>query len=171
MQPFDPRRRRHLKQLSLAAGALTFGFPNVVFGRKKEKLGVALVGLGYYSTQLLAPALQETEHCYLAGIVTGTPSKAETWKAKYDLPEANIYNYETFDQIANNDAIDVIYIVLPNSMHAEYTIRAAQAGKHVWCEKPMALNVAECEAMIKAAKDNGVTLAIGYRMQHEPNTR
>lgn len=138
---------------------------------QKKKLGVALVGLGYYSTDLLAPALQLTQNCYLSGIVTGTPSKEDKWREQYKIPEKNIYNYENFDTIADNPDIDVIYIVLPPSMHAEYSIRAAEAGKHVWCEKPMALNVEECQRMIDACKKNKVKLSIGYRMQHEPNTQ
>ena len=139
--------------------------------RSEKRIGVALVGLGYYSRDLLAPALQLTKHCYLAGIVTGSPEKIPVWQEKYNIPDNNVYNYENFDQLANNDAIDVIYVVLPNSMHAEYTIRAAKAGKHVWCEKPMAMNVKECESMIKACKENKRQLTIGYRMQHEPNTQ
>jgi Predicted dehydrogenases and related proteins len=81
----------------------------------KRSFRYCIGGLGYYSTDLLAPALQQTKNCYLAGIVTGTPSKAETWKAKHKIPDKNIYNYQTFDQIANNDDIDVVYIVLPPS--------------------------------------------------------
>jgi glucose-fructose oxidoreductase len=138
---------------------------------KKSKVGVALVGLGYYSTDLLAPALQLTEDCYLAGIVTGTPSKADTWKEKYGIPDNNIYNYENFDSIKDNPDIDAIYIVLPPSMHEEYVIRAANAGKHVWCEKPMAVTAQECQNMIDACKKNGVQLTIGYRLHHEPNTQ
>ncbi|MGZ8525447.1 MAG: Gfo/Idh/MocA family protein, partial [Chitinophagaceae bacterium] len=79
--------------------------------------------------------------------------------------------YKGFDSIANNPAIDVIYIVLPPSMHAEYVIKAANAGKHVWCEKPMAVTAAECRSMIEACAKNKVKLSIGYRMQHEPNTQ
>jgi glucose-fructose oxidoreductase len=139
--------------------------------QKKERLGVALVGLGYYSTDLLAPALLQTRHCFLAGIVTGTPSKAEAWKREFRLADNTIYNYQNFDSIANNPYIDVIYIVLPPSLHAEYVIRAAKAGKHVWCEKPMAMTVDECQKMIDACKQNKVKLSIGYRMQHEPNTQ
>jgi predicted dehydrogenase len=134
-----------------------------------QRLGIALVGLGNYSRGQLAPALQETEKCYLSGIVTGTPSKAEAWKAKYNLPEENIYNYESYDQIAENDAIDIIYVVLPNGMHAEYTIRAAQAGKHVICEKPMATSVDDCQRMIDACNENNVKLSIGYRLHFEPH--
>ncbi|WP_209331612.1 Gfo/Idh/MocA family protein [Lunatimonas salinarum] len=138
---------------------------------KKSKVGVALVGLGYYSTDLLAPALQLTENCYLAGIVTGTPSKASAWKEKYGIPDKNIYNYDNFDSIKDNADIDAIYVVLPPSMHEEYVIRAANAGKHVWCEKPMAVTSQECQNMIDACKKNGVQLTIGYRLHHEPNTQ
>jgi predicted dehydrogenase len=132
------------------------------------KLGIALVGLGGYANGQLAPGLLQTEYCYLAGIVTGTPSKAETWKTKYNIPESNIYNYENFDEIKNNPAIDIVYVVLPNSMHAEYTIRAAQAGKHVICEKPMAINVKDCDRMIAACKKASKMLSIGYRLHFDP---
>lgn len=166
-------RRTTLKSLALGAGVGMISPFSVLSSTKprKEKLGVALVGLGYYSTDLLAPALEKTEKCYLAGIVTGTPSKAAVWKTKYKIPEKNIYNYDTFDSIAGNPDIDVIYIVLPPSMHKEYVIRAAKAGKHVWCEKPMAVTVEECQAMIDACKQANVSLSIGYRCQHEPNTK
>jgi glucose-fructose oxidoreductase len=165
-------RRKAIKTIAASSG-LIFLSPQSIFSapRKKDKLGVALVGLGYYSTDLLAPALQQTKNCYLAGIVTGTPAKAETWKQKYNIPDKNIYNYQNFDSIANNPDIDVVYVVLPPSMHKEYVIRAANAGKHVWCEKPMAMTEAECRAMIDACKKNKRSLAIGYRLQHEPNTQ
>jgi len=157
---------------SLAGLALSqHAFANIIVPQGKSKLGVALVGLGYYSTDLLAPALQLTTQCSLVGIVTGTPAKAEKWKQMYNIPDKNIYNYQNFDSIANNPDIDVIYIVLPPSMHAEYSIRAAKAGKHVWCEKPMAPSVADCKSMIDACSKNKVKLSIGYRMKHEPNTK
>lgn len=167
-------RRKFLAQLAAGTAGMTIGsraFASVIVPKKKDRLGVALVGLGYYSTDLLAPALQLTTQCYLAGVVSGTPAKLKTWQQRHNLPDANLYDYRNFDAIANNPAIDVVYIVLPPSMHAEYTIRAAKAGKHVWCEKPMAPSVRDCEAMIKACRDNGVSLAIGYRMHHEPNTQ
>ena len=166
-------RRKLIKTLALGSAGL-FISPHALFActsKQKNRLGVALVGLGYYSTDLLAPALQQTKNCYLAGIVTGTPAKAEAWKQKYNIPEKNIYNYQNFDSIANNPDIDVVYVVLPPSMHREYVVRAANAGKHVWCEKPMAMTVEECEDMINACKKNNRSLAIGYRLQHEPNTQ
>ncbi|WP_428658607.1 Gfo/Idh/MocA family protein [Runella sp.] len=164
-------RREFLTKLTLA-GAAAFVSNSPLLASvtpKKDKLGIALVGLGYYSTDLLAPALQLTEKCYLAGIVTGTPTKAETWKKKYNIPEKNIYNYQNFDSIKDNPDIDIVYVVLPPSMHREFVVRAAKAGKHVFCEKPMAPTVADCEAMISACKSNNVKLAIGYRCQHDPN--
>ena len=133
-----------------------------------KKLGIALAGLGTYADGQLAPALLQTEHCYLAGIVTGTPAKISIWKEKYNIPDKNIYNYENFDDIKDNPDIDIVYIVLPNSMHAEYTIRAAAAGKHVICEKPMALTVEDCDKMIAACKKAGKFLSIGYRLHFDP---
>ena len=171
-------RRSFIKKTSLSIGAATLGLTTSSYAKNffipkatKEKMGIALVGLGYYSTDLLAPALQETKNVELRGIVTGTPEKEKIWQEKYGIKPESTYNYDNFDEIANNDAIDIIYVVLPNSMHHEYTIRAAKAGKHVICEKPMALNVKECEEMIAACNDNGVQLSIGYRMHFEPTTQ
>ena len=166
-------RRKLIKNLAFSGAALLHSpaILSLAGCAAKERLGVALVGLGYYSTDLLAPALQQTKHCYLAGIVTGTPSKAEAWKKKYNIPDKNIYNYQNFDSISNNPDIDVVYVVLPPSMHQEYVIRAAKAGKHVWCEKPMAMTAQQCQEMIDACKTNKQSLAIGYRLHHEPNTQ
>lgn len=138
---------------------------------KGKKLGIALVGLGRYSEYQLAPSLLDAVHCYLAGIVTGTPAKEKIWADKYDLPRSSIYNYDNFDQIRDNEDIDIVYVVLPNSMHAEYCIRAAQAGKHVICEKPMAVSVAECDAIMDACANAGVKLGVGYRLHSEPYTQ
>lgn len=134
-----------------------------------DKLGIALVGLGKYSEGQLAPALQETKHCYLSGLVTGTPKKREKWGRKYSIPEQNIYSYENFDAIRDNPEIDIVYVVLPNALHAEYVVRAARAGKHVICEKPMALSVEECDQMINACNEAGKKLSIGYRLHFEPH--
>ncbi|MGB3616745.1 MAG: Gfo/Idh/MocA family oxidoreductase [Catalinimonas sp.] len=167
-------RRRFSRHLTLGLGTAALGLPNVLplpahrARPAKRKLGVALVGLGGYSTGQLGPALRETEHCRLSGVVTGTPAKEAKWMREYDLPKANVYNYRNFDRIADNPDIDIVYVVLPNSMHAEFTIRAAEAGKHVICEKPMAMNVAECRQMIAACAKAGVKLGMGYRLHFEP---
>lgn len=158
----------------LGGGVLAMNMPLACAmgnAQDKQKLGIALVGLGGYSTYQLAPALQDTEHCYLAGIVTGTPSKAQRWARRYDIPDDSIYDYNNFDSIADNENVDIVYVVLPNAMHAEFSIRAAKAGKHVICEKPMAMNVAECDAIIAACEKAGVKLGMGYRLHSEPYTQ
>lgn len=169
-------RREFLGNAALGSAALLGGLTGASCSRAEtppqpelpggRKLGVALVGLGYYSTDLLAPALKETRLCRLAGIVTGTPAKAERWKRHYAIPDANIYDYATMDRIADNPDIDIIYVVTPHGLHAEHTIRAARAGKHVICEKPMALNVEDCDAMIRACRAAQVKLQIGYRLHY-----
>jgi len=169
-------RRSFVKTVSKGIGATTLlgHLPLAcAMGNKtnEKKLGVALVGLGSYSTYQLAPALQSTEHCYLAGIVTGTPEKEGAWARKYGIPQKSIYNYSNFDTIKDNATIDIVYVVLPNSMHAEFCIRAARAGKHVVCEKPMAMNVAECDEIINTCENNGVKLGMGYRLHSEPYTQ
>ena len=165
-------RRLFNRTLATGLGALTLaGAACAAPGRTKESLGVALVGLGSYSTNQLAPALQDTQHCHLAAVVTGTPDKAERWKQKYGLSDEAVYNYDNFDRIADNDAVDIVYVVLPNSMHADFSIRAARAGKHVICEKPMAVSVEECDAIIDACRAAGVKLQTGYRLHYEPYTQ
>lgn len=189
-QPHGDRltRRDFLRTFSLGAGAAAL-FPAVSFASEssapeakfyqtwahltelpeEEKLGIALVGLGNYATHQLAPALQETKLCKLSAIVTGTPPKEKEWAERYSLPASHIYNYETFDEIAGNPAVDIVYVVLPNSMHAEYTIRAAEAGKHVICEKPMATSVADAQAMVDSCRSNDRKLSIGYRLHFDPH--
>lgn len=134
-----------------------------------KKLGIALLGLGKYAEEQLAPALAKTQHCKLAGIVTGTPDKIGKWKDKYNIPDKNVYNYDNFDSIKDNPDIDIVYVVVPNSLHAQYSIRASNAGKHVICEKPMATTVEDCQAMIAASKKAGKMLSIGYRLHFEPH--
>lgn len=163
------QRRPFLATLGATAAAFTTRALAQEAGEKK--LGWALVGLGSLSTHQLAPAFAKTKHCKLAAIVTGTPAKAEEWKKTYSIPDTHVYNYETFDKIAANPDVDVIYVVLPNSMHEEFVVRGAKAGKHVFCEKPMANTADECRRMIAAMKDAGKMLGVGYRCQFEPHHR
>lgn len=134
-----------------------------------KKLGWALVGLGSLSTNQIAPAFAKCQHSQLAAVVTGTPEKGVKWRETYGLAADKVYSYETFDKIIDDPAIDVVYIVLPNSMHHEFTIRAAKAGKHVFCEKPMANSAKECREMIAACEAAKRQLGIGYRCRFEPH--
>lgn len=162
------KRRPFLASAAAASVGVTFGRAAET---PKRKLGWALVGLGNLSRGQLGPALRATEHARLAAIVTGTPEKAERWKQEYGVPDTHVYNYETYDRIADNPDVDVIYIVLPNGMHEEYTIRGLKAGKHVFCEKPMANTAEECRRMIAASREAGRKLGVGYRCQFEPHHR
>ena len=167
-------RRRFLGQVSAAAAAaaavLTPHWAKALDAPAPgKKLGIALVGLGSYSTHQLGPALRKTEHCRLAGVVTGDPAKGRKWAADYGFSEKNVYGYDTMARLADNPDIDVVYVVTPHGLHAEHSLAAATAGKHVICEKPMANTVAECDAMIAACRAAGVQLMIGYRLHFEPH--
>lgn len=163
------KRRSFNKVFTASLSGISIS-PSIVSNLKpSEKLGVALVGLGNYSTKALGPALLKTNHCELKAIVTGTPTKEKIWQKEYNLRDNNIYNYENFESISNNDEIDIVYIVLPNSMHKEYTIKALEAGKHVICEKPLALNANEARDMIKVSKRVKKELFVGYRLHYEPH--
>ena len=133
-----------------------------------RKLGYAIVGLGSYGLGMIIPQFKNCQHSKLVALVSGDAAKATRVAAEYGVPEKNIYNYQNVDSIRDNPDIDIVYVCLPVFMHAEYTIRAARAGKHVMCEKPMAPSVADCEAMIAACKKAGKKLMIGYRCHFEP---
>lgn len=132
-------------------------------------LRVAIMGLGSYGTRV-ADAMQACKMAKLVGVISGTPSKIKNWQSKYNIPENNCYNYENFDLIKNNSEIDAVYVITPNALHHDQAIRVAKAGKHVICEKPMALNAKEGLEMIEACKKANVKLLVGYRMHFEPKT-
>ncbi|MEP7371877.1 MAG: Gfo/Idh/MocA family oxidoreductase [Chitinophagaceae bacterium] len=132
-------------------------------------LRVAIMGLGSYGTRV-ADAMQSCTMAKLTGVISGTPSKIKDWQSKYGIAEKNCYNYDNFDAIKNNPDIDAVYIITPNGLHREQAIRVAKAGKHVICEKPMALNAAEGKDMVDACKKANVKLLVGYRMHFEAKT-
>lgn len=134
----------------------------------ERKLGYAIVGLGGYGLGIIIPQFKNCQHSKLVALVSGDPAKAKRVAAEYGVPESGIYDYKSYDKLKDNPEVDVIYICLPVFMHAEYTIRGAAAGKHILCEKPMALSSAECETMIAACKKAGKKLMIGYRSHFEP---
>jgi glucose-fructose oxidoreductase len=133
-----------------------------------RKLGWAIVGLGNLSINQILPAFARCEKSQLAAFVSGSPDKARKLAARYGVDERHIYDYAGYDRIRDNPAIDIVYVVLPNSMHAEYTIRGVRAGKHVLCEKPMANTPDDCRQMIEAARQAGRKLMVAYRVRYEP---
>ena len=156
------------RDLLVAAATLAATSSGMARAAPDRKIGYAIVGLGYYGLQTIMPQFVNCEHSRVTALVSSDRTKALATAAKYGVPERSIYTYADFDRIRDNPDVDIVYVCLPNSMHAEYTIRAAKAGKHVMCEKPMAISVAECEAMIRACKTAGKKLMIGYRCHFEP---
>ena len=139
------------------------------FESPAQRTGFAIVGLGRLAINEILPAFGHSKYCRVTALVSGDRAKAEKLAAQYSVKPTSIYDYSTFDQLAANPEVQVIYIVLPNSMHAAFTIRGARAGKHILCEKPMATSAADCERMIEACNRAHVKLMIAYRSQYEAN--
>lgn len=133
-----------------------------------RKLGWAIVGLGSLSINQILPAFAKCENSQVVAFVSGHPDKANKLALRYGVNPKNIYNYRNYDSIRDNPEVDIVYIVLPNGMHAEYTIRGLQAGKHVLCEKPMANTPADCQAMVDAGHKANRKLMVAYRCRYEP---
>ena len=170
-------RRDFLQKITASAFALPL-LPSPYGEQMKEydhiphqgpTLRVAIMGLGSYGTRV-AEAMQTCKRAKLTGVISGTPSKIKDWQSKYNIPAKNCYNYDNFDNIRNNPDIDAVYIITPNGLHKDQAIRVAKAGKHVICEKPMAINAAEGQQMVDACKQANVKLLVGYRMHLEANT-
>jgi len=172
-EPIDRLTRRGFLQQAgasliashVAAGAATAQRVPDPPGRK---LGWAVVGLGSLSINQILPAFAKCEASKVTALVSGSPDKAQKLALRYGVAEKNIYSYANYDTIRDNPEIDIVYVVLPNSMHAEYTVRAAQAGKHVLSEKPMATTPAECRQMIEASRQAQRKLMVAYRVRYEP---
>lgn len=169
-------RRYFLQKIAAASVALpllplyrSLGSPALETLSPDKILRVAICGLGSYGTRV-AEAMQSCKRAKLVGVISGTPSKVKDWQTKYHIPEKNCYNYDNFDNIKNNPDIDAVYVITPNSLHYDQVIRVAKAGKHVICEKPMALNEKDGHEMVAACKKAGVALLVGYRMHFEPKT-
>ncbi len=136
-----------------------------------KRIGYAIVGLGKLTLEQILPALSTCKFSKVVALVSGDADKASNVARQYGVDPLSIYNYQNFDTIKNNPEVDVVYVVLPNSMHKDFTIRSAKAGKHVLCEKPMATSSKEAQQMIDACKSAGKKLMIAYRIQYEPNNR
>lgn len=134
-----------------------------------QRMRWAIVGLGNFSVGQIIPRFGEMQASRMTAFVSGSPAKQADLGARFGV--STFYNYGNFDDIAHDQEIDCVYIALPVALHAEYTIRALRAGKHVLCEKPMASTAAEAEAMVTAAHAAGRQLGVAYRVHFEPNNR
>ncbi len=168
-------RRDFIQKLTASAVLLPLASPLIGQAaplsahRQGKTLRVALMGLGGYA-QRVAEAMQTCQRAKITGLISGTPAKLDEWSAKYNVPQKNCYNYETFDAIKDNPDIDAVYIITPNALHHSQALRVAAAGKHVICEKPVSLNAREAREMVEACHQAGVHLLVGYRMRFEANT-
>lgn len=170
MRKPENTRRSFLKSFALVAPAIVGLNPRVqALAANEGKLGVALCGLGGFSRQSIAPELLSASNVYLAGVITGDSAKGGQWAKQYGFPEKNVFSYGDMPKLADCPEIQIVHVVTPNSLHAEHSIAAAKAGKHVMCEKPMATSSKQCEAMIAAAKDASVRLGVSYRLHWEPH--
>jgi predicted dehydrogenase len=169
-------RRQFLQKITASAMALPIVSQaiaekerRIISPRQDRLLRVAICGLGGYGTRV-AEAMKDCKKAKLVGVISGTPSKVKTWQEKYGIPEKNCYNYDNMDSVKDNPDIDAVYITTPNALHKEQVIRMAKAGKHVICEKPMALNAKEGQEMVDACKKANVHLLVGYRLHFEAKT-
>ncbi len=122
--------RRDLGRMGRGAGLASMALPiRAQEDVPKKKVGYCIVGLGRISMDHFMPAMKNSQKAQITAVVSGHRDKAEKIAAEYNIPTKNIYDYKNYDDIAHNSDIDAMYIALPNNMHAEYTIRAANAGK------------------------------------------
>ena len=134
-----------------------------------KRIGYAIVGIGHLTMEAIVPAFAKTQYSKITALVTGDRAKGLELARSLGLPDSAVYDYASYERLADQADVDAVYIVLPNSMHLEYTARAARIGKHVLCEKPMALDASECQQMIDACERAKKLLMIAYRQQYEPN--
>jgi glucose-fructose oxidoreductase len=134
-------------------------------GKSSEKVRYALVGLGHIAQVAVLPGFQQARNTVLTGLVSGTPKKLEVLSRKYKVP--NTWSYDEYEDCLHSGQIDAVYIALPNDLHHDYVLRAAKAGIHVLCEKPLAVTAQDCAEMGRVAQKNGVKLMTAYRLHCE----
>jgi glucose-fructose oxidoreductase len=133
--------------------------------KRNDPVRFAVVGLGHIAQVAVLPAFKNAENCQLTALVSDNAAKSREVAEMYGVE--HVVDYERYDALLASGEVDAVYIALPNSMHCEYAERAARAGVHVLCEKPMAVTEDECKRMITAAERNGVKLMIAYRLHFE----
>lgn len=134
-----------------------------------ERVGWAIAGLGDFAVNHMIPALDVAQHSRLTGLVSGNALKSAAVAHARGIEARHVYDYATMDRLADDDAIEVVYVVTPNALHEEVVVRALRAGKHVLCEKPMGVASEACERMIAEAEKADRKLMIAYRAHFEPH--
>jgi predicted dehydrogenase len=167
--PADPQKPIELEQIKAKTEQQEGSTPTPL--PEDQRVGYAVVGLGHLTLNQILPAFSTSTKSKVVALVSGSPEKMQKVAAQYGIKKESCYSYADYDKLRDNKEVQAIYIVLPNGMHAEYTVRGAQAGKHILCEKPMANTAAECQAMIDACKKADRKLMIAYRIQYEPHHR
>ncbi len=134
----------------------------------RKKVGYAVVALGYIAQVAVLPSFANAKrNSRLVAFVSGDPRKKQTLPPRYGVPDEHVYGYEEYAECLENPEVDAVYIALPNHMHRDYAVAAARAGKHILCEKPLAVTPGDCEEMIEAAAEAGVRLMTAYRLHFE----
>jgi glucose-fructose oxidoreductase len=131
--------------------------------KSSKKVRYAVVGLGHLAQVAVLPAFKGAPNSELVAIVSGDEEKRKKLGKKYRLE--HVYSYEEYDRALS--FVDAVYLVLPNHLHHDYAVRAARAGVHVLCEKPMAVTEEECDSMTEAAAESDVKLMVAYRLHFE----
>jgi predicted dehydrogenase len=132
---------------------------------RAAKIRYAVVGLGHIAQVAVLPAFAHAHNSELRALVSDDPIKRKKVGKQYNVELT--YSYEEYEHCLNSGEIDAVYIALPNNLHREFAVRAARAGVHVLCEKPMAVTERECEEMIDAANSSRVKLMVAYRLHFE----
>ncbi|MBW4462528.1 MAG: Gfo/Idh/MocA family oxidoreductase [Nodosilinea sp. WJT8-NPBG4] len=132
----------------------------------ENRIRYAVVGLGWFAQAAALPSFPNSENSEVVALVSDDPAKLQELSQNYGIQHT--YSYEEYEDCLRSGAVDAVYIALPDHLHCEYTVRAANQGIHVLCEKPMATTVAEGERMIQACQSNGVKLMIAYRLHLDP---
>jgi glucose-fructose oxidoreductase len=175
LTPSSQSRRSFLSQsCRVVAGAALLpslvGSPLHAGTSAGRKLGVAIVGLGGYATDSVVPELMHSRKVRIAAVVTGDPEgKGKQWAERHGFSKNQVFHYREMNRLRECEDVDFVHVITPTGLHAEHSMAAAEAGKHVLCEKPMAVNSAQCRDMIRYCRERGVLLGVGYRLHWEPH--
>lgn len=137
----------------------------------RDRVGFAVLSLGRLSLEEILPAFAQCRNARLTALVSGTPDKLAAVGEQYGISAEHRYSYNDFDRIIDDPTVQAVYVVSPNALHEEFVLRAAAAGKHVLCEKPMSIDAQSAQTMVDACEAAGRLLMIAYRSRFQPHMR